>query len=369
MNRQLVKYGIWAGATALALLGIIYAYRISTRNAIEVLAQNKKMINILIAGSNVYRDNKHRFFAVLSINPENSRIGLTFLPPNLKIFLDSGKKHSSRIEDIDMDSFNRISQSLARDLKIHVPFYIELYARDVRRTVDLIEGVDLFILDQWKGQGVHRIGVNYMDGGKIVDYINSVENNSIFKKYDRIQDVLLTLHSDRKKYKRFFNREFVAETVKSIRTNLLEQEILSLLKYFFDDSGIISTLVPGGIDEKGDYIIDDISYKLYENEFLRSMVLDEKSDQSVKVKILNGTNVPGLAKKMRNILMREGLTVVEFGTSPYPFFDRTIIINQRADTDRSSRVAEILGVNRVYHIIDSSQLNSALIIIGKDYVK
>ncbi len=99
------------------------------------------------------------------------------------------------------------------------------------------------------------------------------------------------------------------------------------------------------------------------------MVLDEKNDQSVKVKILNGTNVPGLAKKMRNILMREGLTVVEFGTSPYPFFDRTIIINQRADTDYAMRVAEILGVDRVYHIIDSTQLNSALIIIGKDYVK
>ena len=105
MNRQLIKYGIWAGAAALALLGIIYAYRISTRNAIEALAQNKKMINILIAGSNVYRDNKHRFFAVLSINPENSRIGLTFLPPNLKIFFDSGKKRSARIDDIDIDGF------------------------------------------------------------------------------------------------------------------------------------------------------------------------------------------------------------------------------------------------------------------------
>lgn len=369
MNRQLVKYGIWAGAAALALLGIIYFYRISTRNAIEALAQNKKMINILIAGSNVYRDNKHRFFAVLSINPENSRIGITFLPPNLKIFLDSGKKRSARIEDIDFDGFGRISQSLARDLKIHIPFFVEMYARDVQRTVDLIDGVDLFLLDQWKGQGNHRPGVNYMDGGRIVDYINSAEDNSIYRKYDRIQDVLLTLHSDRKRYKRFLNGQFISETIKNIRTNLLDQEILSLLGYFFDDSGIISTLVPGGLDEKGDYVIDDISYKLYENEFLRSMVLDEKNDQSVKVKILNGTNVPGLAKKMRNILMREGLTVVEFGTSPYPFFDRTIIINQRADTDYAMRVAEILGVDRVYHIIDSTQLNSALIIIGKDYVK
>ncbi len=369
MNKQFIKYGIWAGAAALALLGIIYLYRISTRNAVEALAQNKKMINILIAGSNAYRDNKHRFFAILSVNPDNSRIGITFLPPNLKIFFDSGRKRSARIDEIDIDSFNKISQSLSRDLKMHVPFYIELYAQDVRRTVDLIEGVDLFILDQWKDQAGAPIGVSYMDGGKIIDYINSVDGNSIFKKYDRIQDILLTLHSSRKKYKRFYNKAFAAEAVKNVRTNLLDQEILSLLKYFFEDAGIISTLVPGGLDEKGDYVIDDISYKLYENEFLRAMVLEEKSDQSIKVKILNGTSVPGLAKKMRSILMREGLTVVEFGTSPYPFFDHTIIINQRGDTGYAMRVAEILGVDRVHHIIDSSQLNSALIIIGKDYVK
>ncbi len=369
MNKQLIKYGIWAGAGVLVLLGGIYLFRVSTRNAVEALAQNKKMINILVAGSNVYRENKHRFFAILSINPDNSRIGITFLPPNLKIFFDSGRKRSARIEDIDIDSFNKISQSIARDLKMHVPFYVELYAQDVRRTVDLIEGINLFILDQWKDHGGARIGVNYMDGGKIIDYINSVDGNSIFKKYDRIQDILLTLHSDRKSYKRFCNKDFVAEAVKSVRTNLLDQEILSLSKYFLDDSGFISTLVPGGLDEKGDYVIDDISYKLYENEFLKAMVLEEKNDQSIKIKILNGTSVPGLAKKMRNILMREGFTVVEFGTSPYPFFEHTIIINQRGDTDNAMRVAEILGVDRVHHIIDGSQLNSALIIIGKDYVK
>ncbi|HSV98384.1 MAG TPA: LytR C-terminal domain-containing protein [Spirochaetota bacterium] len=369
MNKQFIKYGIWAGAAALALLGIVYFYRISTRNAVETLAQNKKMINVLIAGSNAYRDNKHRFFAILSINPNNARIGITFLPPNLKIFFDSGRKRSARIEDIDIDSFNKISQSLARDLKMHLHFYVELYAQDVRRTVDLIEGIDLFILDQWKDQGDARIGVNYLDGGKIIDYINSVDGNSIFRKYDRIQDVLLTLHSNRKKYKRFYNKDFAAEVIKNVRTNLLDQEILSLLKYFFEDAGLISTLVPGGLDEKGNYVIDDISYKLYESEFLGAMVLDERSDQSIKVKILNGTSVPGLAKKMRNILMKEGLTVVEFGTSPYPFFDHTIIINQGGDTGNAMRVAEILGVDRVHHIIDSSQLNSAVIIIGKDYIK
>jgi hypothetical protein len=97
------------------------------------------------------------------------------------------------------------------------------------------------------------------------------------------------------------------------------------------------------------------------------MVLDEKSDQSVKVKILNGTNVPGLAKKMRNILMREGLHRGRVSAPSYPFFARHHH-NQRADTDYAMRVAEILGVDRVYHIIDSSQLN-AHSSHGKDYVK
>jgi hypothetical protein len=364
-----VKAWIYVAAALIVLLGVFYFYRISTRNAVEKMAQNKKMINILVEGSNTYNDNKHKFYSIVSINPDNNRIGITFLPPNFRVTIDGFGRKTRRIDEIDIDNFSKISKSLSRELKLHIPFYIEIYAVDVEKIVDLIEGLDIFVLDQVRGMEGVTQGANYFDGRKTVQYINNVEANSIYRKYDRIQDILFTLYYNREKYRRFTGAKYLSHLMKNINTNLLDQELASLIKMVYDEPELMCSLIPGGLDESGCYVVDDIAYKLYEKEFLAKLVVNENSDTSIKVKILNGTNVPGLAKKMRNILVREGLNVVEFGTSPYPFMDQTIIINQKGDLAGVKKVSEILGINKIYNIVDSTQLNNALIIIGKDYVR
>ncbi|NCU32928.1 MAG: LytR family transcriptional regulator [Candidatus Moranbacteria bacterium] len=50
-----------------------------------------------------------------------------------------------------------------------------------------------------------------------------------------------------------------------------------------------------------------------------------------KIKILNGTSVPGLARKLRNTLIKDGFNVVEFGTSAYPPMKETVIICRKSD--------------------------------------
>lgn len=369
MNKQYIRIAIYSSIGLILILGPLYVYRMYTRNAVDVLAQNKKMINVLIEGSNAYHDNRHSFYAILSVNPDNNRIGITFIPPNFRIGLDYSGKNVKRIDEIDTDNFSKISKSLSRTLKINVPFYIELYAADVERFVDLIEGIEIFVLDQAKEIEGIKTGINYLDGSKVIQYINSVENNSIYKKYDRIQDILFTLYTGRERYRSYMNIRFVSEALKRFNTNMLDNEIMSLLKLMDSDSELVCTLLPGRVDNANYYVTDDIACKLYEKEFLARLVIEDNSDTSIKVKIQNGTNVPGLARKMRNILIREGLNVVEFGTSPYQDLEHTIIINQKGDLKGVRTISEIIGASRIYHIIDSSQLNNALIIIGKDYVK
>lgn len=369
MNKRMIKIVIITSVILIVILSIVYAYMASTRNAVETLAGKKKMINILLEGSNMFHDNKHKFYAILSINPDNSKMGITFLPPGLKINLDEKGKNFKRIDEIDIDNFEKISKFLSQYLKLNVPFYIELYAADLERIIDLIEGINIFILDQAVNIPGVKTGLNYFDGSKVIKYINNVENNSIYKKYDRIQDILFTLHNNREKYKMFFNTDFISESLKKINTNLLDKEILSLLKLIYSESDLTSTLLPGTMDAGGYYTVDDISYKIYEKEFLKNLVLSGSGESAIKVKVLNGTNVSGLAKKMRAVLVREGLSVVEFGTSPYPFMDETIIINQKGESSSVKKLSEIIGTDKIYHILDSSQLNNALIIIGKDYIK
>jgi hypothetical protein len=149
------------------------------------------MINVLIAGGNKYRERKFDFFAILSVNPDNHNIGVTFIPPSFRIGLDDEGEKGARIDDIDFIFFDKIRRSFWRDLKLNVPFYVELYATDISRMVDMMEGINIFCLDQTDIQSFAHSGQNYFDGQKVMKYINSAEQNSIFLKYDRIMDILL----------------------------------------------------------------------------------------------------------------------------------------------------------------------------------
>ena len=135
---------------ALVALLIYHCHGMKTRNAVDKLIQKKKIINILVAGSNKPNDHKHKFFAIVSINPDNRRIGITFIPPSFKIRLDDDGDNCARIDEVVVFNFNRLRYSLQKDLRLNIPFYAEIYASDVERIVNLMEGVDLFVLDQMK---------------------------------------------------------------------------------------------------------------------------------------------------------------------------------------------------------------------------
>jgi anionic cell wall polymer biosynthesis LytR-Cps2A-Psr (LCP) family protein len=368
LKRKLIISGL-VFLIMLVVLSSYYIYSINTRNIIEKLSINKKLINILIAGSNVYNKDRHRFYAILSINPDNSKVGLTFIPPSLRISYGSKKNVYHKIGELEISDFKRMSEFFNRELKLQVPFYVEMYSSDLKRVIDLIEGIDIYIIDQVKDIHNLKYGLNYLDGEKVVKYINSADENSIFSKYDRIQDILLTFYYNKDTYRRFKDIQFIEEALRTIKTNLLPQEILSLGDLLLKDSDMYCMILPGKFSENGYYVTDNIAYKIYENAFLKQLALDEDIDTVIKIKILNGTNVPGLARKMRNMLIRDGLNVVEFGTSPYPLLDRTVIINQKGNIEKVRRVSELIGTDRIFHVIDSTQLHCVLIIIGEDFAK
>lgn len=346
--------------------GAGYLYRMSSRNAVDVLVQKKKLINILVAGSNSYRENRHHFYCLLTINPHDGNTGITFIPPTYRVSLDSKGSRFCRLDEFDLDGFDRLATSLGRDMGLNIPFYVVLYAPDVRRAVDIMEGVDLFMLDQ--KDEASAFGLNYHDGNKILNYINTVQDNSIYLKYDRIQDVLLTLFYDRENRKKFITTSYVTELMKTIKTNLLPQEAFSLGRVMLENGNMYNTILPGSV-EGNYYVVDEISRKLYENDFLNPLILGQEPDTGIKIKVLNGTDVPGLARKVRNILIREGLTVVEFSTSPYHKLDKSLIVCRKGNYSMARKVAELIGIEKICFITDNTQISNLLIIIGEDQAR
>lgn len=360
---------IVAGAfMIIALITGINFYNKRNRNVIDDIIAMKDMINVLIAGRNVYNDNTFAFFALVTINPMNNNIGITFIPPDYRIMMNDSGTKVKKISELDLYYFDRIKYTLKRDIQMNVPFYIKLYSPDIVRTVNLLEGIDIFSLDQAAYSTRQNFGLQYLDGEKCVDYINRTEKNSIYIKYDRILDVLLTLYHDRENMKKMFSYDFISELFKNIKTNLMPHEIFSIAEIVFNKGNVDSTLLPGGFSN-GLYVVDEISYKTYEQEFLKNIIVNADSEPNIKIKILNGTSVPGLARKLRNELIRDGMNVTEFGTSNFPRIYDSIIVCRKCDMKDADKISGITGIGKIYFVTDTTQLNNILIIVGEDMVK
>ena len=357
-------------AVVLIVLGLVsgalYLYQIKTRNAVNELVANKKIINVLLSGVNSYKERKFDFFAILSLNPDNNNIGITFIPPSFKIQMGSSEKDIQRIDEVDFLYFDKMTQSISRDLKIQIPFYIELYATDGVRITDMLEGINIYYLDQQGCDKFAKPGLNYFNGHKLMQYINSVEQNSIYLKYDRIMDVILTLYYNNREDKiKFLKPEFVSELIYSLQTNLLPQELFSLSRFLSEEGEIFYTILPGDLRDNY-YVTDDLALKMYENEFLKRLVVGTDGDITHKIMILNATSVTGLARKMRNVLNREGYNVVEFGTSNFGEMEKSMVISRKGDHAFVQKLSELTGIPTIHYIIDNSLLYNTLIIIGKD---
>ena len=367
MNNKYFKIIISSIVILIIFFGISF-YKKRNRNVIDEIISMKDMINILVAGRNTYNDNTFSFFALVTINPVNNNIGITFIPPDYRIMMNDDGTKIKKISELDLYYFDRIKYTLKKDIQMNVPFYIKLYSPDIVRAVNLLEGVDVFSLDQAAYSAKNNFGLQYLDGEKCVSYINSSQQNSIYMKYDRVLDLMLTLYNDKENRKKLFNYEFISELFKNIKSNLMDQELYSIAEIVFNKGNVDSTLLPGGFNN-GYYVVDEVSYRTYQQEFLTNLVVDTESEPNVKIKILNGTSIPGLARKLRNDLIRDGMNVVEFGTSNYPVIYDSIIICRKSDLKSVTKISEMTGIGKIYFVTDTTQLNNILIIVGEDMAK
>jgi hypothetical protein len=158
----------------------------------------------------------------------------------------------------------------------------------------------------------------------------------------------------------------IGEAMRTIRSNISPAEARSLIRLVQKNGDMMCTMLPGKVTPEGDYIIDEVAYKIYESEFLKKLVIKRETEPNIRVKVLNASGVTGLARKMRAAFVREGITVVEFGTYPGPVLNESVIIDQSGNIETVRKISELTGTKQVYHIIDSSQISSVVFIVGKD---
>lgn len=102
---------------------------------------------------------------------------------------------------------------------------------------------------------------------------------------------------------------------------------------------------------------------------------DESKDEQViipsqiQIEVLNGCGVSGVADKFTELLRAEGFDVVNKGNYTSFDIDNTLVIDRSNNQEKSSMVAETIGIEkkRIIKQFNNQYFLDITLVIGKDY--
>ena len=87
----------------------------------------------------------------------------------------------------------------------------------------------------------------------------------------------------------------------------------------------------------------------------------------VHLKVLNGTDVPGLARDFSLLLGRTGCVAESLGNAPHDRYERTILVNRRLKPARARALAREFGDVVLVQEWDDRAGEDAVLVLGADH--
>lgn len=318
-------------------------------------------------------------------NTSSKRIGVIAIPRDLIVYVHSelGKKGEKINTIYPKYGKRRMIDEIENLLGIKIQYYGIINIDNFIKIVDLLGGVEVFVekpmyyIDKSAGLYINiSKGIVKCDGLKAMKYIRyRSDERGDLKRIERFIEFGLSLLNSRGSIKNFITDVKILKLIlKFLDTNINVSDAVNLIRSFSEaDYKNIEILRIGGrfIEESNTSFIEADETKIKENvkNFLKELAIkrgDYTPDQ-IKVQVLNGSGKSGIAKLVRDKLIRNGFNVVEFGNADSDNYQNTIILDRTGKISKSLKVASILNCKNVYIKINPFIMVDVTVIIGRDY--
>ncbi len=88
---------------------------------------------------------------------------------------------------------------------------------------------------------------------------------------------------------------------------------------------------------------------------------------AIRVEVLNGAGVPGLAREVTDFLRGAGFDVVFYGNAGSLARDSTTVLDRAGNPEAAARVAAALGIDRFEGAVDTSLYLEATVVLAADW--
>lgn len=267
-----------------------------------------------------------------------------------------------------------------------IPFYLHLSESQIEALVDLVEGVPIFVTDL-PNEGPDAVpipsGDVVLDGAKALQYLRyEAPGERAQERIVRHQKLVISLLEEVGN-----NHETLADATVSrvlmglVDTNIDRQAFLSLAREFdsLENDRMITRQIEGvnrtvATDGRDEVLIFPHQEGRWLRESVRQVVENLESDEAIRdenivirLEILNGTEVTGLASRTAELYRTWGFDVVVVGNAENNDLEQTLVVD-RAGTDVfARRAADIIRAPIVETEVDDQSPVDVTIILGRDF--
>ena len=201
---------------------------------------------------------------------------------------------------------------------------------------------------------------------------NNNEYSPAFQLFRHYSLILNLWHHRKTKWEILKNPEILNLALGSVKTNLNAEEILFLGNTIWLEKNWMPLFLETPVKRiKDDFIIDTEATLFYLKSFKK--ILSDKTNPYVemppKMEVKNGTDVPNLARELRNKLSSKGVQVIEFANADHHDYENTILIDTGANPYYLETVARMISTEKAYHSVNKALFTDLVMILGRDYKK
>ncbi len=323
---------------------------------------------------------------VLFYNPVNQNGALVDIPDETGTLLSSIDR-VDRLETIyDPENWTAYKQAVGGLLGINIDFLIRFSTLSFERFVDHLGGIDVFIPNA-VDDSIDGVRYLFPPGGVELDGAKA----RLFIEYQPGEE----LSSERTEREHRISQSLL-RSMGEKSEGLLSEEVFPFIRDLIDsdlDDKSLSTFIAAMSSMDTDHLVfqgilgnrrsldgKNVLFPYYDGKLIKETIqriIDtlEKSYVfgedllTVRIEILNGTAVTGLASRTAQLYKSYGFRIASIMNAEANDYERTVVLDRRGNPDAAKRVAELIRCEQIYSQIEENRDETVdvTIILGKDF--